>query len=322
MFVKDVYRQFLEDRIAAVNGELSRIVTDDALPSRLRPVVERAIASGRRFRPVLLFVAAEGVGGKWQDAVPLSCSFELVHKASLLHDDLIDQDTHRRGAPALWTDSGAGRAIIVGDLLVGLAFSTLHRWMATSELTRGGEIASLLSRTVVDMSAGEMLDLELEEADEVQRELVERMLYLKSGSLIAACLEAGAHLGGAPRETVTHLRRYGRAVGVAFQMINDLNNVTGLDVHSKKALGGDLRRGKKTLATSALADAGVSLETLQDLPREDLAEYLEPATAALEETLAEASQVLDELPPGQMKLLFSMLIEQAREDWFWIDGDH
>ena len=320
MFVRKVFKAVLRSRAEAINAELTRLGDNERLGELPRGRYVSAVGGGRRFRPLLTLIASEGVGGDWRDALGLAASVELLHKASLLHDDLVDEDRRRRGATTFWVEHGAHEAVIMGDLLVALSFSTAAKWEAQCGLPPG-TTRSVLEDTLRDLALGEMLDLHFESRDDVAKDAVVRMLHLKSGSLIGASLELGAVAGGAHDAVRGQLRELGGLLGVAFQMINDLNNVNGMDGPSKGSIGQDLARGKKTLPTLALRSAGVGVGDIAGLPRGELERLVAPAQAALDDVRAQAMDVCDALPKGQMRLLFGKLLEHAQDAWFWVEQD-
>ena len=321
MFVREIFKAILSERASAVNMAIQELGARPELS--LIPAQRYAYAtrSGRRFRPLLTLVSCDGVGGDWKDAVGLAVSVELLHKASLLHDDLVDQDRRRRGVTAFWAEFGSHEAVIMGDLLVALAFSTGAEWAVRRDTAAPEVVRGILESTLHDLALGEMLDLAFEQRDDVTQDDVVQMLRLKSGSLIAASLELGGVAAGAEGTLRHHLNQFGGLLGTVFQMINDINNITGLDEASKGSRGQDLERGKKTLPTLALRAAGIDLNDIASIEQEELAALLEPAQIALDETRNLALSKCMELPNGQMRVLFSKLLEHAQDAWFWAEQD-
>lgn len=320
MFLKAIFHKMLSTRTEVINNRLDAMVSEHATPYA-RERIQYALSTGRRFRPLLVTLACDGVGGSWKSAVDLACAIEILHKASLLHDDLVDGDDNRRGRPAFWSRFGAHDAVITGDLLVALSFRKADEWIAGQDDVDVAIVREVFSGTFANLSEGEMLDLKYESDGDVQIADVVRMLHLKSGSLIAASLELGAISGGASRDLSVLLNRIGGDLGVVFQMINDLNNITGIDETSKGHYGQDLERNKKTVPTLALIEAGVDATTLMELDGNELRIILEPAYSALSSAKSKAITSCSCLPDGQLKSLLTTLLERADNKWFWLDND-
>ena len=321
MLINRLYTGLFAQHVKGTNECIHRMIEMN-VPARLQPDIIEATCRGRRFRALLVMAAYESAGHTdWRDVVPLGCAVELLHKASLVHDDLVDQDTMRRGTPAFWSSTDCSKAVIGGDLLISLSFRTLRSWTGVCHTDLFDDICSALHGALYDMAVGELLDLDYERAENVTPQLIEEMCYLKSGSLIAASLRIGALASRADAAVVDGFTDFGKYLGTAFQMVNDINNLDGTDRHSKGSCGHDFARGKKTLATLALMDAGVGLGDLDRLTKDQLTRILTPATEALNRTLAEAKRCLRQLPDGNVKNLFRSLVSQARDSWFWVDTD-
>jgi len=205
-------------------------------------------AGGKRVRPVLCLLAAEAVGGTAAQALPGALALEYVHTYSLIHDDLpaMDDDDLRRGRPTNHKVFGEGHAILAGDALLTEAFGVLAS--ADLEPVRRAEALALLAEGAGwrGMAGGQALDLEgetLEAYDLGHLRLIHR---LKTGALLRASLEIGAVLGGAAPADRAALRAYGEAIGLAFQIQDDILDTTATDADLGKRAGKDAGRGKIT----------------------------------------------------------------------------
>ncbi|MEN8216349.1 MAG: polyprenyl synthetase family protein [Pseudomonadota bacterium] len=317
MFTKSIYKTILKAKIKAVDKRLLQLIQSPTIPQALHPILTEATQQGRRFRSLLLLVTNTGVGGDWRDAIDLACAIELLHKASLIHDDLIDGDSLRRGMPTFWKTQGEKQAIIVGDVLIGLAFKTVSQWCRTNNIQF--HIFEAFSNTLNETALGELLDLQFELMTNVDAESIENMSLLKSGSLIAASMKIGALSGGAPPAMVETLTHLGWQMGFIFQMMNDLNNISGRDVYSKGSLGCDLVQNKKNIVTVALEQAGISFEDLPNLPENRLTDALKPVVAEIDNQIYQAEANVAKLPDNAMKKLFGKLLQEAKEEWFWVE---
>jgi geranylgeranyl diphosphate synthase type II len=205
-------------------------------------------AGGKRVRPVLCLLAAEAVGGSAEAALPGALALEYVHTYSLIHDDLpaMDDDDLRRGRPTNHKVFGEGHAILAGDGLLTEAFRVLA--------AGPGDPATLLEATLLLASAagwrgmvgGQALDLEGETLDHYDLDHLRLIHRLKTGALLRASLEMGAVLGGASAADRAALKAYGEAIGLAFQIQDDILDATATDADLGKRAGKDAGRGKIT----------------------------------------------------------------------------
>jgi len=219
-------RQSIESKLANILSEFSDI--------ELRPLLEYALLSkGKRLRSILTVLSAQSVGGNPEKVMPLALSFELLHTATLVHDDIIDQDTARRGTKTLCTKWSANNAILAGDALIALSINLAADF--------GPEIMKILSNVGLELCDGEYLDanLCLEKATEQQ---YFAKIEKKSASLFrgAACCGALA-VEGKPLE-VEALAKFGEYFGMAYQLNDDLEDLLG-----KNQISQDLKNGNVTL---------------------------------------------------------------------------
>ncbi len=196
-------------------------------------------AGGKRFRPMLTILAAHVGNGVNDDVLAAAAAVELTHLASLYHDDVMDEAELRRGAPSVNARYGNSTAILVGDLLFGTASAIV------ADL--GPEAVKIQAQTFVRLCAGQIRDDRPcpPGADPIDYYL--GVLADKTGVLIATAARYGAMFSGCSPETVELLRTYGERVGVAFQLADDLLDITAVDGASGKEPGTDLREGVATL---------------------------------------------------------------------------
>ncbi|MFB7761567.1 polyprenyl synthetase family protein [Streptomyces xiamenensis] len=203
---------------------------------------------GKGIRAALTLLAAEAVGATGATAVPGAVAVELVQTFSLVHDDIMDGDEHRRARPAVWKAYGTGPAVLAGDALHSLALDTLAAGGGPHTATAVRHLIGALR----DLVHGQAEDLRFEHAPWRGEGAVTPHAYLgmagrKTGALFGCATALGAALGGAPPRTVDALRRAGLHAGVAFQAIDDVLGIWGDPAVTGKPVYGDLRRGKKTL---------------------------------------------------------------------------
>jgi geranylgeranyl diphosphate synthase type I len=203
-------------------------------------------AGGKRLRPSMLLMAAEAVGGDPKVVVPAAVSIELVHNFTLIHDDIMDNAETRRGRPAVhvkWDEAGA---ILAGDTLYSKAFEILTAADVPAPKNMIASVA-MLARTCAAICEGQWLDMEFERRDQVTESEYLEMIEKKTGVLYGAAAWMGARLSGAPEKQAEGLERFGRLVGMAFQIQDDVLDLTAPAKVLGKPRGGDLAEGKKTL---------------------------------------------------------------------------
>ena len=212
-----------------------------------------ASPGGKRIRPALCLLAAEALGGKAAEALPGAVAVELIHNFSLVHDEIQDRDAERHHRPTVWRIVGEAQAINVGDFLLTRALRALTQSAAPAE-RRLAALEALLGATD-DMIGGQWEDLRFERRGDVSLGDYLAMVEGKTGALIGAPLQIGAILGGAPKAQSDGVREWGRRVGLAFQVRDDILGIWGDPSVTGKSNRNDLARHKKTLPViAALAD--------------------------------------------------------------------
>ena len=241
---------YLADRASAVNKGLEDLLSKkDEYPQKLHNAMHYSLfAGGKKLRPILVLAACEAVGGDTRTALNTACAFECIHTYSLIHDDLpaIDNDDLRRGRPTCHRQFGEAAAILAGDALLTAAFDMISR-TPDVEGSRLIQVIRELSRAAgsTGMIGGQMVDIE-SEGKEIPFPVLEYIHIHKTGELIRAAVRCGAVLGGASRKDFEALNRYGVAVGLAFQIADDILDVEGSSDEMGKSTGGDEKKGKNT----------------------------------------------------------------------------
>jgi geranylgeranyl diphosphate synthase type I len=217
---------------------------------------------GKGIRAALALLSAQAA---WSDpavGVPGAVAVELVHNFSLIHDDIIDNDTQRRHRPTVWSKFGVGRAIIAGDALANLA----HQVLLDGPAGNGPAASAALAEATALMIAGQADDLAFETRDNVTVKECMAMSAAKTGALLGCASSIGALLAGAPAATVGALSDYGRHLGLAFQAVDDLLGIWGDPARTGKPVGSDLRQRKNSMpVVSALAAGGEQADELRTL---------------------------------------------------------
>ena len=210
------------------------------------------LAGGKRIRPILVLASGEAVGGAREELLPLACAVEMIHTYSLIHDDLpaMDNDDLRRGQPTSHKVFGEAIAILAGDALLTRAFHLLAEtgdgWDAARLRRRLRATAILGEACGTDgLIGGQVMDLESEGKAIGPHEL-ERLHRAKTGALLAACVRGGAILGGADERELEGLSRYASAIGLAFQVVDDVLDATANAQQLGKTAGKDQAARKAT----------------------------------------------------------------------------
>lgn len=193
-------------------------------------------------RPMLVMLSCAAAGGDPRKAVHAAAALEMLHTFTLVHDDIMDNAAARRGRPTVHLKWDTNVAILVGDELLALAYRSLLR----TEHRHIKRITGLFTEGVVEVSEGQGYDKEFEARPDVTFDAYMMMITKKTARLLAVSCEIGGILGGANTERCRALRRFGEHIGRAFQIQDDLLDITGDEKTFGKVIGGDLREGKKT----------------------------------------------------------------------------
>jgi len=245
----DAYLKQVNDALPGFlpQGETAQKTVYDAMAYSL-------MAGGKRIRAIMTLAFCELCGGNAADAVPFASAIEMIHAYSLIHDDLpcMDDDDMRRGKPSCHIAFGEANALLAGDGLLTLAFETMLDSNNTANLApqRVLKAASVLAHAAGanGMVGGQVIDLE-NEGKQIPFELLQTLDRLKTGALIRASAVMGCVLAGADKEIVAKAERYAAAVGLAFQIVDDILDVTADQEALGKPIGSDAENQKTTYIT-------------------------------------------------------------------------
>jgi octaprenyl-diphosphate synthase len=240
--------------VLALVGRDLRAVEDDiaaVLDSPVALIQEMggyiAGAGGKRLRPMLLLLAARLAGYVGVRGVRLGCVVELLHTATLIHDDVVDQAPLRRGHPSANARWGDDASILVGDHLYSRSFAMLVQ-------DNDRAVMETLARATVSMTEAEVFQLQLKRTGLTTEDDYLRIITQKTASFMSACCRIGALLGRLEGEQLDALTRYGLDIGIAFQISDDALDFVADQDRLGKAIGADLREGKRTLPLIAMLD--------------------------------------------------------------------
>jgi geranylgeranyl diphosphate synthase type I len=209
---------------------------------------------GKAVRPVLATLSAQAAGADAATALPGAVAVELVHNFSLLHDDLMDGDTTRRHRRTVWSVWGPASAILTGDAMLALAQEVLLE----SGSAHAATAARMLAAATGELVRGQVADLAFERRTDVGLAECLRMAAGKTGSLLSVSAAIGAVLAGAPSTLVDALAGYGAAMGLAFQLVDDVLGIWGDPASTGKAVFSDLRSKKKSLPVTYAVEQGAA----------------------------------------------------------------
>lgn len=263
--------------------ELKKI--DESSPNGLyKPVSYTLDMGGKRLRPLLVLTAANLFSEKVDEALPVATAIEIFHNFTLLHDDLMDNASVRRGKPTVHLKFNPNTAILSGDAMMILA----NEYLAKSPGEKLPEVLKLFSRTALEVCEGQQYDMDFESRMDVTVDEYIEMIRLKTAVLIAGALKLGAIIGNAPEQQANLLYDFGINIGLAFQLQDDWLDVYGdPDVFGKK-IGGDILSNKKTFLLLK------AMEKLQGEKKEQLQTWITEESFLPEEKIEAVTQLYNE----------------------------
>lgn len=238
----------LDAIVADIEGDLAQRLEVATMPQNLREAVKYSVLGpGKRLRPALTILCCEATGGGRRAALAPAGAMELIHCFSLVHDDLpaMDDDELRRGRPTLHIHAGEAMAILAGDAMVSLAFE----WLTGSDVdsARQGALVRELAGATTAMISGQVYDTLGGFTSRMNdRQRLDAIHRNKTAALITAACRMGAICANAPASQLDAVTRYGQSIGMMFQIVDDLLDVTQSAEHVGKAVGKDDAAGKLT----------------------------------------------------------------------------
>ena len=279
---------YAASRVKRILAALDRYTPSaETPPTTLHEAMRYSLfAGGKRIRPLLCLAAAEAVGGDGDTVLPVACAIEMIHTFSLIHDDLpaLDNDDLRRGLPTSHKKYGEAMAILAGDALHTLAFAVIAAHQTARDPLRIVRSVQIVAEAcgASGMVGGQVDDMHYEKRADVTPEILRGIHAGKTGALLNASLLTGAILSGATPAQESALQIYGDHIGVSFQIVDDILDVTGTEEKIGKPAGSDVKNDKATypklfgleksgqmaqeavqIALSALSDFGESAAPLR-----------------------------------------------------------
>jgi geranylgeranyl pyrophosphate synthase len=283
---RDVFATMRPD-LLLVQSRLEEAVRID-YPGLTDLILDLVRAGGKRLRPLVLLLAGRAYGYERDTLVTAGAGVELLHTASLVHDDTVDRAGMRRGRPTLNSVLPSGAVILLGDFL--FAQSAM-----LAAATNSPRVVSIFASTLADICDGQLREMFFAHRLDQSREEYERRIFGKTASLFAGSAEMGAVIGNAPESAVQALRRYGSDVGMAFQIVDDVLDLRERAIQLGKPAGHDLTQGTVTLPTiiyaSNLTDTSDAAARLQSVVSGELDEPSEVARVVEEIRVSGALEV-------------------------------
>lgn len=244
---------YLKSHKQTINTALGDLLRQDInqAPRIVQAMQYSLLAGGKRLRPILAIATTEALQGDTAAALPAACAIEMVHTYSLVHDDLpaMDDDMLRRGQPTAHVQFDEATAILAGDALLTKAFEIISGPQdgQPADPSRNLRVIHTLAKSAghQGMIQGQMLDMDTE-GQQLDLENLKELHKLKTGALIEASVTIGALYGNADTEDLAALRSYANLIGLAFQVVDDILNVSGNPARLGKAVGTDSVKGKNT----------------------------------------------------------------------------
>ena len=248
--------RIVEADLSAVEAKLAHLL--DSRERLISEICHYLIdGGGKRLRPLFILLVHRGCGGNKRtvvDAVDAAIALELIHSATLLHDDIIDGGTLRRGKPSAYTRYGPGPTMVAGDYLFCRAFELCGRFEE--------HLVHTAAQACIQLTEGEVMEGRLRRNPAVSLADYMAVIGRKTGSLFAAGGKVAANLAGAPAQLSSAMADLGSAIGLAFQMIDDLLDVLGPEAKTGKPVGSDLREGIPSLPVVLAVESDPELRSL------------------------------------------------------------
>lgn len=240
----DVMKEIIR-RAEIIDDQLLSYLEDGEQAKLIRAVRHYPEAGGKRLRPVLAMLVADAIAGEGEKAIPFGCCLEIIHNFTLIHDDVMDEDTLRRGRPAVHVLFDVPTAIIAGDAMFARGFEVLAMVdTPEGELRR---LLSLVAKTVWIIAEGQQMDIDFESRESVSVGEYLEMIEKKTAVLFACAAKGAAIVAGGGQELERDMYDYALLLGLGFQIWDDVLGITADEERLGKPVGSDIRNGKRTL---------------------------------------------------------------------------
>lgn len=321
----DVMKEIIR-RAEIIDDQLLSYLEDGEQAKLIRAVRHYPEAGGKRLRPVLAMLVADAIAGEGEKAIPFGCCLEIIHNFTLIHDDVMDEDTLRRGRPAVHVLFDVPTAIIAGDAMFARGFEVLAMVDAPEgELRR---LLSLVAKTVWIIAEGQQMDIDFESRESVSVGEYLEMIEKKTAVLFACAAKGAAIVAGGGQELERDMYDYALLLGLGFQIWDDVLGITADEERLGKPVGSDIRNGKRTLIVlhalenadddskrmilSSLGCENATDEEVVNVIRElEKTGSIEFARNKAREFAEDAHKCLESLPDSDSKELLKALVDYS-----------
>ncbi|HPB00054.1 MAG TPA: polyprenyl synthetase family protein [Candidatus Marinimicrobia bacterium] len=283
-----------------IDRELSKIDLSGISSELVQPMRFSLNAKAKRLRPILVLLVGENLGASRKNLMPAALAIEIMHTFTLVHDDIMDNDTIRRGQQTVHVKWNVNTAILTGDALMALAFRVLMQ----TKSERLDQIGTHFSQAMLEICDGQAFDLAYEKYDEIDLTDYLNMIARKTGRLLGLACQLAAIIAGASPKVVNNLYLFGLELGQAFQIQDDLLELTADQAEMGKSLGSDLTAGKKTFPI---------IMALNELPAGQRADLLNFLKANAGNRRAIVQQLTKRGSIQQTEAMIARLFKNARE---------
>ena len=236
------FKKIYSSELEKIETKLKKVIGNNKPESLYEPCKYALESGGKRLRPFLVLVSAKAVGGKFSDAYNAALALEILHNFTLIHDDIMDNASLRRGRPTVYKKYNSDTAILAGDSLIAYAYRLLLKDCKSDSIN----VMNNFTNGIIEVCEGQSYDKDFENKKNVTLDEYLLMIKKKTAALAETCCAIGAEIGGGSKEEIKNLASFGRNLGMAFQLQDDLLDVFGDEKKFGKAVGGDLIEGKKT----------------------------------------------------------------------------
>lgn len=226
-----------------IDTRLNNFVQNKLPLSLYEPVNYALKSGGKRIRPILTIFCCEAFGGTFNDSIDAAIAMEILHNFTLVHDDIMDNANTRRGRETIHIKWDRDTAILAGDQLVAIAYNTLLK----TETQQIKNITKIFTDSIEEICEGQSFDKDFEKRKDVSEDEYLIMIRKKTAKLLEGCAMIGAVIANATENEIETVRQFAENIGLAFQIQDDLFDITADENKFGKKIGGDIAEGKKTL---------------------------------------------------------------------------
>lgn len=312
MFEK-IYKHKLKKYCKKIDRLLQEELKKEIKEKDILDMVLYAIEDGRRIRPLLFIITHKIFNSTLTSSVySMTVAIELLHKASLIHDDLLDEDYYRRGKKSFYNKYSKRKAVIIGDLIVSLAFKKFLT------ATNNQYLINEWSNLYYNLTLGETKDVLWENKVVKNKGEIETMIYQKTANFLEFVMKTGTFMASKNKNKASKIGCFGKEMGIAFQILNDLNNINGLEKKLGRQQKKDLEQGKNNLILYLIRNS--KNKSLNSKESSDL--ITKQANILAEKHIKRAKKILISLEQSnKYTKVLHHLTDNFKEKWYWIDRD-